>query len=194
MNLRFLRWMQKRLERGRVREIDGVVIDDETRRRGLAFLTALIDAVEADPRAAARQGAEVGGAFVRHLQTALDSYEIPVGMKLTPDVKKIADCLFHAAMREAARATADELAPRVRGATGGREAAKTKKKRAEGEWRSAARRLVKKLSEGRVPSKQRLIDTIKDKWEGDATALPGDKQIRRLIDEMVRDGEISLDA
>ena len=117
MNVRFLRLIQRRFEAAR--EIDGEVIGDETRRRGLTVLKALIEAVEADPRTVARQAAGLSGSFMSDLRAALNSYSLPAGMGLTPDVRAAADRLFYAAMREAAQATAREWGPRLTGSMSG---------------------------------------------------------------------------
>jgi hypothetical protein len=87
------------------------------------------------------------------------------------------------------------LRQRSFGAEGGNQTGPANKAKADARWRNEARRIAKEIvAEGkRKWSRLALVSEIKSRWIGDAKSLPGDKQITRLINEMLKKGEISLD-
>jgi len=191
MNVRFLRLLRRRIETGK--KIDGVVVDDEARRRGLVFLKAIIEAIETDPRGSQRLLAETGRSFASNLRAALDSYGSLAGIELSPDVRKLADLLFFGAMRNAAQGTASELAPKARSAAGGRRSGVSKRKKAEKDWRRHARCAAREIILAEpAPNKHRLACRIQERLAGEVKHLPDVKTITRLLVQMEGDGEISF--
>jgi len=76
---------------------------------------------------------------------------------------------------------------------GGHRGKKTKEARAAATWGDEARRRIVAIAARGISSKRSLAARLMEKWPDDSNALPSEKVITRLIDEMLRNGEISLD-
>jgi hypothetical protein len=191
---RKLRLLLKRIEAGKKIDGDGFV-DEAARRRGLIFLTALIEAIETDPRGSARVLAETGRLFAGNLKAALDDYDLGsvAGMELSPDVRKLGDLLFHGAMRNAAKATASKLARNARSAIGGRESGVQRRKNTENSWgketRCAAQEII--LAEPAL-KKHGVATRVATRLAEKMKQPPDVKTITRFLDKMEQDGDISF--
>jgi hypothetical protein len=77
------------------------------------------------------------------------------------------------------------------GGRGGINAARTNLAKAEARWRGEARKLVKEIWQNGALAQDDGADQVQARWKGDPHDLPEHRQIKNLIAEMQRSGEIS---